>query len=338
MPLYCGIDLHSRNNQMVIMDEKEKRILERKENNDLAEVLSTLDPYRENVAGIAVESTPNWYWLVDGLMDAGYKVHLVNTTAAKQYSGLKYRNDRDDARWLAKMLILGILPEGYIYPREQRAVRDLLRHRIMLLRHRTSLLLNLRAIYSRSSGKSVSGYEIIGMTMQEIEEIVGQRQISLAIEASAYSIEVISHQLSELEKELLSCVKDCKAFALLRTISGVGPILAMTIFLETGDIRRFRKVGNYASYCRCVRSEWFSNDKKKGSGNRKNGNPYLSWSFTQAACRIRKNEPRAERFYQRKRKQCNHILAIRALSNKLARATYWILRNEKPFDTKLAFA
>jgi len=118
MSLYCGIDLHSTNSFVAVADEQDQVVLAKRLPNRLEVILRELEPVREEIAGLAVESTFNWYWLVDGLMDAGFQVHLVNTFAAQQYAGLKYSDDRSDARWLAHLLRLGVLPEGYICPRE----------------------------------------------------------------------------------------------------------------------------------------------------------------------------------------------------------------------------
>ena len=127
MSLYAGMDLHSSNTYLGIMDDKFKRVFKKRLKNDLSLILSTLEPYREDLNGIVVESTYNWYWLVDGLMDAGHgKIHLANPCAVKQYEGLKYADDQHDAFWLAHLLVLGILPECYIYPKDDRPVRDLL--------------------------------------------------------------------------------------------------------------------------------------------------------------------------------------------------------------------
>jgi len=133
MSLYCGIDLHANNSYVVVTDPEDEVFLGQRMPNDLGKILGALEPYREELTGIAVESTFNWYWLVDGLRESGHIVHLVNPLAAKQYEGLKYRDDRSDARWLAKLLRLGILPTGWICPPEERAVRDLLRKRVQLL-------------------------------------------------------------------------------------------------------------------------------------------------------------------------------------------------------------
>src|SRR5208337_818917 len=136
MRLYAGCDLHSSNTYLGIVDEDGKRVFKKKLSNDREVILSTLAPYKDNIAGIVVESTYNWYWLVDILTEEGYKVHLANTTKIQKYSGIKYADDQHDAFWLAEMLRLGILPEGYIYPKEDRPIRDLLRKRSHLVRDR----------------------------------------------------------------------------------------------------------------------------------------------------------------------------------------------------------
>ena len=115
MKLYCGIDLHSNNSVIVILDETDKVIYQKKLNNDLELILQQLSTFIDDIVAIAIESTFNWYWLVDGLQAAGYEVKLVNTTAVQTYSGLKFTDDKHDARWLAHLLRLDILPTGYIY-------------------------------------------------------------------------------------------------------------------------------------------------------------------------------------------------------------------------------
>ena len=117
MKLYGGIDLHSNNSVLALLDEDEGLVYRKRLANDAPSVLEVLAPYREGIVGLVVESTYNWYWLVDALMEAGYPVHLANTAALVQYSGLKYSDDDSDARWLAELLHRGLLAEGYIYPR-----------------------------------------------------------------------------------------------------------------------------------------------------------------------------------------------------------------------------
>lgn len=135
-----------------------------------------------------------------------------------------------------------------------------------------------------------------------------------------------------MEKEVMAQAKLRKEFGMLLSIPGIGKILALTIMFEVGDIHRFPKVGNYSSYCRCVKSERLSNGKKKGENNRKNGNRYLAWAYVEAANFAKRYCPDAQKFWQRKQAKRNNIVAIKALSNKIARASYYVMRDQVPFD------
>jgi transposase len=337
MPLYCGIDLHSSNCQIVVLDEKLETVVERRQRNELGEIVQLLEPYREELVGVVVESTRNWYWLVDGLMEAGHRCHLANTAAIQQYEGLKYTDDRHDARWLARLLALGILPEGYIYPRQERPWRDLLRRRAFLVRSRSAQLLTIHALLEQYTGRSVKASELKRWTSKSVPDQVGDPRVALAVTAMLRVANVMTTQIRHLEKEVVGHIKLREEFQLLRTARGIGEALALTIMCEVGDIRRFAKVGNFASYCRCVKSERLSNGKRKGSGNKRNGNPYLSWAFTEAAHFAVRFEPRAKSFVDKKSRATNKIVAIRALANKMARACYYVLRDQVPFEPQKAF-
>jgi transposase len=151
------------------------------------------------------------------------------------------------------------------------------------------------------------------------------------------TIVFLKQQIQRLEKAITNKVKLNKAFQQLLTVPGIGLILAMTIMLEVGDIGRFPEVGNFASYCRCVSSKRLSDGKSKGHGNRKNGNRYLSWAFTEAAHLSRRYNERFRSYYNRKLAQANTSLATKALSNKLARICYYLMRDQVPFRQDLLF-
>jgi transposase len=160
MTLYGGIDLHSNNNVTLLLDEQDRVTYQKRLPHACATILEQFAPYQEEIRGGVVESTYNWYWLVDGLMDAGYRVHLANPAAIQQYSGLKYTDDHSDARWLAHLLRLGVLPEGSIYPKAQRPVRDLWRKRSHLVAQRTANVLSMQNIIVRNTGSRLRANRI----------------------------------------------------------------------------------------------------------------------------------------------------------------------------------
>lgn len=337
MKLYAGIDLHSTNSVLVVLDELDKIGYQKRLPNDLALILSELSVYRSQIEGIVVESTYNWYWLVDGLMSEGYKVHLANTTAIQQYQGLKYSDDHSDARWLAHLLRLGVLPEGHIYPRAQRPVRDLLRKRSQLVRQRTTQVLSIENLWSRNTGSSITANEIKQIDSEQIEERLSDQDLALAVKANVAVLQSIDKQIERVEQRVLELVGLRAEFGLLKSVPGIGEILALTIMLETGTIERFASVGNYASYCRCVNSTKISNGKKKGQGNTKNGNKYLAWAFVEAAVFAIRYNSRIKSFYQRKKAKTKNVVAIKAVAHKLCRACYHILKDQVVFNTTKAF-
>ena len=332
MKTYAGIDLHSSNNYIGIMDQDYKKILGRRQPNDLNNVLKVLEPFKTDLEGVIVESTYNWYWLVDGLQEHGYTVHLANPSAIKQYEGIKHTDDRWDSFWLAHMKHLNILPEGYIYPKEQRAVRDLLRRRLFFVRHRTANVLSLQSTVTRNLGIKMSGNDIKKLKMDDANNLFDSSNLVFMAKNNISTIKHLGKIIKGIEKEVKSQVQLRKEFVMLTTIPGIGLILGLTIMLETGDIGRFYKVGNFSSYCRCVSSNRLSNGKKKGENNKKNGNKYLSWAYVEAAHFAKRHSASAQRFYQQKMAKSNVAVATKALANKLARASYYIMRDQVPFD------
>ena len=338
MTVYIGIDLHSNNSVVVAIDKDGKTIYEKRLRNDLQLIKGELSQFRKRCYGLVVESTFNWYWLVDGLMEEGYKTHLANPAANDQYKGLKFSDDKRDARWLAKLLLLGILKEGYIYPKEERPLRDLLRKRSQLKKLRTEQILSIQSMIARNSGISVSGNDVKKMTPEDLDRLLPDPLTVQAANSNLYIYTCLDREMKALEKTVLALAKDRIEFGYLLTVCGIGKILGLTILLETGDINRFESPGNYASYARCVGSKKLSNGKKKGAGNKKNGNKYLAWAFVEAANFAIRYNPKVNRYYQRKKAKTKGVVAVKAVAHKLARAVYHILKDEVPFDVERAFA
>ena len=335
---YSGIDLHSNNCVVTVTDDSDKVVAEKRLPNDLEKIIGFLKPWQGELAGVVVESTYNWYWLVDGLQEAGFDVKLANTGAIRKYDGLKHTGDEADARHLAHLLRLGILPTGTILPPAHRALRDLARKRLQLVRSRTSHILAIENILARQKGARISSNQIKRLTPQDVTVMGLPADVCLAIQSNLAVIMTLNAQVELLEKRLQKSIGDRPEYALLTSVPGVGRILASIILLETGPIDRFAEVGNYASYARCVDSQRISNGKKKGEGNTRNGNKYLAWAFVEAANFALRFCAEAKRFYERKRAKTNNAVATKALAHKLARACFHILKEKQPFDKGRCFA
>ena len=251
---------------------------------------------------------------------------------------MKHSDDVTDAFHLANLLRLGILPECYIYPKEERPVRDLLRKRLQLVQQRTALILSFENLLARNLGRRLKVDEIKKLTEVDVEDIFQQEHLVQSGKASIATINFLGVRITQIEKTLHKSAKLKSEYKKLMTVPGIWKILALTIMYETGPIKRFSKVGNYTSYCRCVGSKRISNGKQKGKGNRKNGNKHLSRAYVEAANHARWNYEYVDRYYQRKMARTNNVVAIKAIAHKLARACYYIIRDQKAFDKGKLFA
>jgi transposase len=332
MKVYVGMDLHATNTYVGMVDEENEVLHKQRFRNELPLILAGLDPFRKDIQGVVVESTFNWYWLVDGLMAEGYRVHLANVSAIKQYEGLKQIDDKRSAFWLANLLRLGILPTGYIYPKEERPTRDLLRKRLHLVRHRTSHILSVKNILARNLGLRMKSEDVKKLEDPEVKRFFPDKEMQTAVLASVGLIRHLEVEISGIERMITKKLKIRKEFAKLMTVPGIGKILTLTIMLEVGNIRRFPTVGDYSSYCRCVKSTRTSAGKIIGYGNRKNGNKYLSWAYIEAAQAARRFHETVRSYYEKKMAKTNRIVAIKALSHKLTRASYYVMRDQVDYD------
>jgi transposase len=273
---------------------------------------------------------------VDGLVEQGYPVHLANTLAIQQYNGIKHTNDETDARFLAHLLRLGILPTGFIYPRAMRQVRDVLRRRLLVVKQSTAQLLSLQSLIARHTGKRLASFKVKQLRTEALKAYLTDSASLFQAQQSLHLWQQLRQQITAIEDFVLSRC-DEGDYTVLTSTPGIGKILGMTILLETGPIERFAAVGNYSSYARCVPASKISNGKLKGRGNARNGNRYLAMAFVEAAHYATIRDPAIKRYYQRKCKKVPVMVAKKAVANKLTRACYHMLKENQPFDINKAF-
>jgi len=337
MKIMVGIDLHSNNALCGLMDRGGRRLLHRKMPCDLEAILALLEPYKKRIETIGIESTFNWYWLVDGLQDQGYRVVLANPAAMQPYSGKKHTDDVSDAYFIAELLRLDLLPTGHIIDRQMRPMRDLLRRRLLLVRHRTSLILSFKSLNERTLGQRVPLSQVKSMTAEQARDRFTAPADQLLAGQEIMLMGHLSDAIEKMEKHILSQCVHTGTYQRLQELPGIGKILGLTIALETGDVKRFASAGDFASYCRCVKSLRESNSKKKGQNNRKCGNKYLAWAFVEAAHFACRFDEACRRFYDRKKQQTNAAIATKALACKLAKAAWHVMSQDVPYESQRVF-
>jgi transposase len=333
----AGIDLHSNNAMVGLVDQEGRRLAHQKLDCDLQQIVAFLNPYKERLEQVAVESTYNWYWLVDGLNAQGYPVVLANPAKIDQYSGIKHADDKNDAFFLAELSRLKILPTGYVYDPLWRPVRDLLRRRMSLVHQRTALLLSFKSLFTRTTGQAMKLSRLKSLTVAEATTLYEHPANQLIAQVQKQHIEALDQSIAKIEKAVAKDAADRSYYAKLKTLPGVGIILGLTITMEVGDIGRFADPGNFASYCRAVDSKRTSNGKKKGDNNQKCGNKYLAWAFVEAAHFARRSDPLCRRWYDRKAAKTSTVIATKALACKLAKAAWYLMAEGTDYNPQRVF-
>lgn len=335
--LFAGIDLHSNNVMFGIVNQEGKRVAHRKLECDLKQVLGFLEPFKGRLRSLAVESTFNWYWIVDGLRSAGYPIDLANPARIQQYNGIKHADDKDDAFYLAELQRLDILPKAHVYDPVLRPVRDLLRRRTKLVQQRTALLVSFKSLYARTQGQQLTLQETKKLEPADAARLYEHPAHQLIAQVQTTHIDGLSKSIQKIEKAVLACAREIPLYSKLLTIPGIGRILGMTITMEVGDIGRFQTDGDFASYCRAVDAQRLSNGKQKADNNQKCGNRYLAWAFVEAANFARRFDEHSRRWYDRKANRTSKVIATKALACKLAKAAWHVMAHQADYDPARMF-
>ena len=330
---YCGIDLHARNMYTCVLDQEGKALLHRDLPTNGDVFLKAIAPFRENLV-VAVECIFTWYWLADLCAREGIDFVLGHALYMKAIHGGKAKNDRIDALKIATLLRGGMFPQAYVYPPEMRSTRDLLRRRLKMVRQRGHLLVHIQNThyqYNLPTPKARLNYRCNREGIAEkFSDISASESISSDIElAGHYDLLIKNLELFLTRK---AKVHDPGNFFRLRTIPGVGKILAMTMLYEIHDIARFERVQNFASYARLVKCEKSSSGKKLGTSGAKIGNVHLKWAFSEAAVLFLRANPPAQRYVEKLRKKHGKAKSLSILAHKLGRAVYFMMKNNKPFS------
>ena len=340
MKFYCGIDLHATNSFLCVIDDKDKILLKEKLKNDLGAILYALESFSPRPS-VVVEATINWYWLIDGLQEAGFDVKLAHSMALYMITGAKVKTDRRDAFSLARLLRLDAIPEAYIYPKAKRPIRDLLRKRKQVVRLRANAYGALRRVLLQYGFYGYSQATIKSLTEAQLDQHLEHFATQAGCHLEVQRIRFYSDQIKTLENIILSSVSDDQRFELLQTIPGVGKILALTILYESGDIDRFQSAKHFCSYARVVPGVAQSSGVSKRGRGSKQGNPHLKWAFCQAAALSVRYNTGIRKFRQRhlsrRRSKAKKMVTLCIVAHKLAIASYIILKNRVPFKQELMF-
>ena len=330
---YCGIDLHARVLYVCIIDQAGNTCIHKEIPADPEKLHKLLKPYIGNVV-VGVECMHCWYWVSDFCNDLEIDFILGHALYMKAIHGGKAKNDRIDSFKIANLIRGGNFPLAYVYPKEMRATRDLLRRRMKIVQHGADLkahVANTTSQYNlppnKVNLKNISAREQLKSTFPE-------RSVQKSINLNMAILDCYAEQLSKVEWYVEQQAKQHKPVHLhvLKSIHGVGRILSLTIIYEIGDINRFESVQKFASYARLVKCKAESAGKSYGTQGNKIGNAHLKWAFSEAAVLYLKGNENAQKYLLKLQKRMSKAKALSALAHKLGRCIYFMLKNETVFD------
>ena len=332
---YCGIDLHARSMHVCVLDASGCVVLDKGLPCNFDSLLQALAPFRDDV-GVGVECMFGWYWLADRCAEHHIPFVLGHALYMKLIHGSKAKNDRIDARKIAHLLKGGNFPLAYAYPRGMRETRDLLRRRMYLVHKRAELITHLEILNAQNNlppfGKKLSS--AANRAALDMPQRFAHPSVQQSATLDLGLIDKLDELIAQAEGYLTRAAKvdDVQTYHRLRTIPGVGPILALVLLYEMHDLGRFEQVGQFLSYARLVRPEHESAGKKLGWGSRKMGNAHLRWAFAEIACLFLRGSERARHWKQKQEKKHGPAKVLGILAARLARAVYRLLRKREAFD------
>jgi transposase len=332
-PYYCGIDLHARSLYVCIIDQEGTTCLHKEISASPPKLQALLEPYMGNVV-LGVECMHCWYWVSDFCDDLGIDFILGHALYMKAIHGGKAKNDRIDSFKIASLMRGGNFPLAYVYPKEMRATRDLLRRRMKIVRHGAHLkahVSNTTSQYNLPPNKvNLKNLAARDQLRSAFPDPVVQRNIDLDMAV----IECYAKELGKIEwyvEQQARCHQPMHLH-ILRSVSGIGRILALTIIYEIGDINRFDSVQQFASYARLVKCKAESAGKSYGTKGGKIGNAHLKWAFSEAAVLHLRGNKKVQKYLQKLQKRMSKAKALSVLAHKLGRCIYFMMKNEKVFD------
>lgn len=335
---YCGVDLHTKRMYLCILDHDGNKRLHRNMRAKPREFLNAIQDFRDDLV-VGAECMFTWYWLADLCRDEKIKFLLGHALYMKAVHGGKKKNDKIDSEKIAKLIRGGTFPMSYVYPREMRATRDLVRRRMFLVRRRSELLAHVQLINQQCNHEPFEKM-LRYAGNRDILDRFPVDSIRLNVEADLQMVGHYDRLLQQLELNLLRQAKlhEPRACSLLRTIPGIGKILSLVLLYEIHTIDRFPSVGDFLSYARLVTPKQTSDGKVTGHSGAKIGNVHLKWAFSEAVLWMLRHSDEAKAFLKRKEKKYGKSRAMTLLARKIARAVYYMLKRKERFDALRFFA
>jgi len=331
----CGVDLHSTKMYICVMDKEGNILLHRNMRNDFELFNSLISKYKDNIS-VGVESMHSYYWLADGCIEEGISFYLGHAFYLKAIHGGKKKNDKIDSKKIADLMRSNHFPTGYVYPKEFRATRDLLRRRIRFMIIRAEAYAHIQTIFRQDCNNITPGKVKSKKTRRELIDRFNNTSIQSNIAMDLDLIDFFDPKLNKIERQIRAEAKlyHRTEHNLLLTIPGIGDMISLIILYEIGDINRFKSPQKFSSYSRIVKCERESGGKKYKEKNWKIGNPNLKWTLGEIIVHAPRTSPVIRKYYDRLSNKHGKKKAKSIITHKFGVAIYYMLKNKQGFDEK----
>jgi transposase len=330
---YCGIDLHTKNMYICILNQAGDILVHKNIHTIPHSLHRIIKPFLPDIV-IAVECMFTWYWIADFCSKYNIPFVLGHALYMKAIHGAKTKNDKIDSKKIAMLLRAGMIPMAYVYPQKMRSTRDLLRRRMHFTYKRAELLSHIQNTKSQYNMPDFQKSITRKRNRIGVCELFSENSVRKSIEMDLQLLSHYDNVINDVELYISNHAKehDPNNLYLLRTIPGVGKILSMVMLYEIQDISRFERVQNFSSYARLIKPQKESAGKLKGSGNRKMGNAYLKWAFSEATLLLIREKQQIKDLHLKLKNKHGKARALAIISHKLGRTVYYMLKNIQAFD------
>lgn len=333
-----GCDAHKHYSVFAVLDERGKLVTQIRVNHEPGAIHNFLTRFPKGTP-VALESVGNWYWIVDEIEATGCVPLMAHAAKAKVMMGNIHKTDKLDAKGLATLLHLGSLPAVWIAPGETRDQRELPRTRMALSKMRTALKNRMHSTLAKYALSLKDASDIYAPKWRaELTQIIRSlpEETRRCMEQELELLNLVQDHIDRLEVRIHRRFQITASMQLLKTLPGIGEILAIVVDLEIGDIDRFPSPGHFASYAGTVPRVKSSGGKFRYGRLVKQSNHYLRWAFIEAAATVSRcskystwRGKYAVRLYERIRRKKGHAIAVGAVARHLAESTYWVLKKRE---------
>ena len=325
---YTGIDLHRRSISLCTLNANGDLIGRAKIKTESQAVLDYFQQWTEPHQAV-VECTSNWYWLCDLLASRHIVPVLAHAKYLKAISYAKVKTDAIDAHTLAQLLRMGYVPAAHQLPPEYRAMRDLLRQRMVMEHERTILMQHAASILAKFNIVDLPCSAADAGFADYVSSLPLPEQYAMTLLMFHQQCRQVCEHKRSLETYFKAQLRPSITLQLLVSIPGIGDITGAIIATETGDIHRFPDAKHYCSYCRLAPGAKDSGGKRSHRSGSKDGNPYLKYAFTEAAIKAIMYYPEIKRFAARIEHRANPTIARTVVAKELAKIVYYVLTRQQ---------